>query len=87
MAPSLKPDCISPEDIVMARATYRGRTIASFRSSGFTSVADVLRAVRYAAGSAVGYFQLNLRNASRGWSEDRALFIAPSAPGVQLTLM
>ncbi|MDE6464192.1 MAG: hypothetical protein K2L16_06130 [Muribaculaceae bacterium] len=86
MAPSLRPDSIRPDDIVMARATYRGRIVASFSSNGFNSLADVIRAVRLAAGSAVGYLNITLRNATRGWTEERALFITPAAPGVQLRL-
>lgn len=78
---------ITPDDIVMATATFRGRTIATIHSTGFTGLNDVLRAIRYAAGSLVGLLELSLRNASRGWSESRSLFLAPLRPGTQLTLL
>ena len=86
MSPSLAPGSISPSDTIMARATYRGLTVANFISHGFVDLAEVLGAVRAAAGSVVGYLEINLRNATRGWSEDRALFIAPPSPGTQLSL-
>ena len=77
---------ISTSDIVCATACYHGRTIASFTSTGFSSLSDVIRAVRSAIGSVVGMVELSLLNNSRGWRERRSLFIAPPAAGVQLTL-
>lgn len=77
---------IAPADTIMARATFRGLTVASFISSGFSDIADVLRAVRAAAGSVAGSLELNLRNATRGWTENRAVFLAPAMPGTQLSL-
>lgn len=75
---------ISSSDILCATASYHGRTIASFTSSG--SLTDVLSAVRAAVGSVVGLVELSVLNTSRGWRERRSLFIKPQAPGVQLTL-
>lgn len=66
---------IHPEDIMMARISYCGREISSFSRSGFETLADVLRAVRAAAGSVVGYLTITLRNATCGWTENRALYI------------
>lgn len=86
MAPSLRSGIISPTDTIMARATYRGLIVVNFISTGFCDLAEVLRAVRAAVGGIVGCLDLNLRNATRGWSDDRALFIAPAAPGTQLSL-
>ena len=37
---------ISINDTVWATVTYEGRTVASFSSSGFSSISDVLKAVR-----------------------------------------
>lgn len=45
---------IEATDIVWASATYRGRTVATFSSTGFTSLADVVRAVRLAVGTLAG---------------------------------
>ena len=77
---------ISSSDILCATASDHGRTIASFTSSGFSSLSDVLSAVRAAVGSVVGLVELSVLNTSRGWRERRSLFIKPQAPGVQLTL-
>lgn len=77
---------ISSSDIVSATASYHGHTIASFTSTGFSSIGEVLSAVRSAVGSVVGLVELSLLNSSRGWRECRSLFIAPPAPGIQLTL-
>lgn len=76
---------ISSSDLVMVSASYRGRTIATIKSTGFNSFADVLRAIRQHVGSIVGLVNLRLRNASRGWLENRSVFIRPQQPGVQLT--
>lgn len=77
---------IEATDIVWASATYRGRTVATFSSTGFTSLADVVRAVRLAVGTLAGSLRLTLRNASRGWTHTRSLFVAPLPAGTQLTL-
>lgn len=77
---------IEATDIVWASATYRGRTVAAFSSTGFTSLADVVRAVRLAVGTLAGSLRLTLRNASRGWTQTRSLFMAPLPAGTQLTL-
>ena len=78
---------ISSSDILCATASYKGRTVATFTSDGFTSFADVYRAIRCAVGSVVGLVQLSVLNTSRGWRACRSLFISPAAPGVQLTLI
>lgn len=70
----------------MARATSGGRTMVDFKSRGFSSVADVLRAVRVALGTAAGTFQVSLRNATAGWCQQRALFVTPVPAGTQLTM-
>lgn len=77
---------ISSSDILCATASIRGRQLATFTSSGFTSINDVLRAVRAAIGSVVGLVELTVLNTSRGWRERRSLFVRPMEPGVQLTL-
>lgn len=77
---------ITTNDTVWATVTYEGRTIASFSSSGFASISDVLQAVRKAVGNLVGMVRLSLRNANRGWREERSMFISPLRPGLQLTL-
>ncbi len=77
---------INYSDSILATATLRGQTIASFRSSGFSCVSDVLKAIRFAAGSAIGLVNINIFNATRCWTQRTALFIAPQKPGVQLSL-
>ena len=77
---------VSSSDILCTTVSFRGRRLAQFTSSGFNSFTDVLRAVRGAVGSVVGLIELSLLKTSRGWRESRSMYIAPSAPGVQLTL-
>lgn len=77
---------ISSSDLVCATASFHGQTIATFTSTGFSSMNDILRAIRSAAGSVVGLVEFSLLNHSKGWRECRSMFIAPPAPGVQLTL-
>lgn len=78
---------ISPSDTIMARATGTMGDSAEFSSYGFTSIAEVFAAMRYALGSVAGTFRIVVRNATQGWTEERALFFAPAPAGVQLTLM
>lgn len=77
---------ISSSDILCATATLRGRRLASFTSTGFNSLAEVLRAIRCAVGSVAGLIEFSIFNTSRGWRECRSMYITPTAPGVQLTL-
>ena len=76
---------ISSSDLVLVSASYRGRTIATIKSTGFSSFSDILRAIRQQFGTIVGLVNLRLRNATRGWLENRSVFIRPQQPGVQLT--
>ena len=77
---------ISSNDLVQVYATFCGRTIASISSTGFESIQDVLKAIRKAVGTFAGMVKLSVRNASQGWRQQRAFFIAPVPPGTQLTL-
>lgn len=77
---------ISSSDILCASASFGGKTIVEFTSSGFNSLNDVLRAIRYAAGNIVGLIHLSILNTTRGWRQCRSLFITPQGPGVQLSL-
>ena len=84
---SLNPPVISSSDMMMATAVYLGRTVATIRSTGFSSLADVINAVRMAAGGLAGVVQLSLRNTTRGRRENRAVYILPPSrkEGIQLT--
>lgn len=77
---------ISSTDLIWATVTYNGRTIASFSDRGYTSISDVIRAVRSALGALGGIIDLSIRNASKGWRSRRTVFVEPIKPGVQLTL-
>lgn len=77
---------INATDTIMARAICDGRTVVDFKGCGFSSLTDVIRAVREAIGSAAGMFRIVLRNATAGWSQQRSLFVAPVRAGVQLSL-
>lgn len=73
---------ITINDIVWATATFEGRTVASFSASGYSSITEVLKAVRRSLGDIVGMVRLSLRNSSRGWREERSLYITPLKPSV-----
>ena len=77
---------ITSNDTVLTSVSFEGRTIATFRATGFNSLADILKAARRAAGNIVGMIRLSILNSSRGWREDRSMSVAAIRPGVQLTL-
>ncbi|MDE6041911.1 MAG: hypothetical protein K2F99_10075 [Muribaculaceae bacterium] len=77
---------INSSDRIIARGTYLGHTIVNIASSGFESVADVLSAIAAGAGNTRGLLRVQLRNATQGWSQARTMYVAPAAPGTQLTL-
>ena len=66
---------INSSDIMMATATLCGRRLASFTFSGFTSVAEVVAAVRDSVGPAFGIINLELRNSTQGWRRKHNLYI------------
>lgn len=78
---------INSSDIIYATLSQHGRQFATFRFSGLTSFAEIVRSVRRAVTSRRGMVTLNLRNSSQGWSHNRALILspAPQTP-VQLSL-
>lgn len=65
----------SSSDTIFASAYQHGRQIFSTCGSGFSSLADVVSRLRSGA-EASGMVTLTVRNASRGWSETRALYFA-----------
>ncbi len=77
---------IQSTDTILARGTFLGRTVVDFSATGFESIDEVLSAVAADAGGMHGMLRISLRNATRGWSQSSAMFIAPPAPGTQLTL-
>ena len=77
---------INSTDTILARGTYLGRTIVDIASTGFESMSDILTAIAASAGNTRGLLQIQLRNATQGWSQARSMFVAPAAPGTQLTL-
>ncbi len=78
---------INSSDIIYATLSQHGRQLASFRFSGLTSFADIVRQLRRTMSGSLGLVNLRLRNSSQGWSHDRPLIIAPSpAEPVQLSL-
>lgn len=76
---------IQSSDTILARGTYLGRTVVDIASTGFDSIDDVLGTIAAEAG-VHGLVRISLRNATQGWSQNRAMFIAPPPPGTQLTL-
>ncbi len=58
---------IKVTDIVFATIEVGGRVLASFCKSNFESVAEVVKAMRNAAGQFMGLAQLTIRNKTQGW--------------------
>ena len=77
---------ITASDMVVTSVTYCGRTIATFSSTGFNSFAEILGAVRRTVGAVVGVVRLSILKTSRGWRQERSMYVAALRPGVQLTL-
>lgn len=77
---------ISFNDIVMATATLRGTKVASFTSSGFNSMEELIRAVACSVGASIGMIDLDLRNSTQGWRERRSIYIPKAPAGLQLSL-
>lgn len=76
---------ISSSDILCAEASFHGRRLVSFTSTGFGSFNDVLQAIRRSIGSVAGFITFSVFNRSRGWRECRSMYITPEPAGVQLT--
>ncbi len=77
---------ITTKDLVQVSASYHGKIVATISSTGFASLAEVLKAVRSSIGTIVGIIELSVRNASQGWRENRTMLISPLKPGTQLSL-
>lgn len=67
---------ISPCDQVFATIENNGHIIASVNKNNFRSTDDVVRTILSLAGSFLGVAQVNIRNKSQGWTENRAICLA-----------
>lgn len=77
---------ISSSDTVMASAWSAGAILAEISSTGFSSVTDVVSSLLRSIGNARGLVEVELRNATRGWREQRRVHVAPRPEGIQLSL-
>lgn len=78
---------IHKNDIIFATLIQHGSHIASYRLSGLTSPAEIIRQLRRLAGNITGVVTLQLRNGSQGWTHRRSCTLAAPLPeAVQLSL-
>ena len=59
---------IKVTDLVFATIEVGGRVIASLCKSNFESVAQVVKAMRSAAGAFIGLARVTIRNKTQGWN-------------------
>lgn len=77
---------ISSSDTVMASAWSAGAILTEFSATGFSSVSDVVSSLLRSIGNVRGLVEVELRNATRGWREQRRVHIGPRPEGIQLSL-
>ncbi|MCF0213075.1 MAG: hypothetical protein HUK13_08960 [Muribaculaceae bacterium] len=81
---------ISPTDIIYATLRNHGTTLAGKCLSGINSFADIVRLLKTEAASCSGLATLMVRNATRGWTENRSVMLSnrsmPATQAAQLTL-
>ena len=77
---------ITSSDTVMASAWSAGAVLAEISSPGFSSVSDVVNSLLRSIGNARGLVEVELRNASRGWREQRRIHVGMRPEGIQLSL-
>lgn len=63
-------------DVVFATLEAGGRVIASVCTRNFSSIDDVVKAMRTAAGSFIGLARLTIRNKTQGWNVQMSLAMA-----------
>lgn len=68
---------ISPSDTLSISAIRNGMLCLSFTLDGCSSMTDVMRELRHAAGNLTGLITLKLRNITQGWSDRRSLMLRP----------
>lgn len=61
-------------DHLFVTALQGGTTLASLSSTGFTSFADVLSALRNKIATVAGMVTIRLRNTSQGWNRTQAVY-------------
>ena len=66
---------ISCTDVIFARVTRCGQTLASLSLSGITSLQQLYMRIRTQLGTRLGLITIQLRNTTQGWSDRRHLLI------------
>ena len=66
--------------------TYAHKDIAFEFAMWISPEFKVYSAIAAGAGNTRGLLRVQLRNATQGWSQARTMYVAPAAPGTQLTL-
>ncbi|MBR1935725.1 MAG: hypothetical protein IJ835_06725 [Muribaculaceae bacterium] len=69
----MKKTAVNITDMVFAKLVAGGRVIATLCKSNFSSLDEVVNAMRSLAGSFIGLAQLTIRNKTQGWDLHLAL--------------
>lgn len=66
---------ISSSDFIFATLMHNGDVIANLHATGFSSLHDIMVALRNKTTGITGLTTLNVRNPSQGWSATRPIFL------------
>lgn len=66
---------ITNTDILHASLSINGTEITHQCLSGITNLNELMRIIRHYAGTTTGLANLNVRNASQGWTESASLYL------------
>lgn len=67
---------ININDSILAMLTRNGKVIAQVQNMGFSSVSEIILALKVIAESKPGLTQLFIRNFSQGWHIDKPMFLS-----------
>ena len=70
---------IATGDTIFATAKVRGSFAANLRLSGICSISDAINAVRNELGALAGLTTITLRNMTRGWTQEKSVYLSPIA--------
>ncbi|MCH5238453.1 MAG: hypothetical protein J1E95_11770 [Muribaculaceae bacterium] len=69
---------ILPTDIIFATVIQRGKTLASVRIVGASTLTDIMNYLGSILKEAMGLVTFKLRNTSQGWNHERSVMLCPS---------
>lgn len=63
-------------DVIFARATMMGRELLNIRICGAMSMTELMQAIRQQLGSFMGMVNVQIRNLTQGWAQQRTYMLA-----------